>query len=186
MRFSTLPVLEHPLIELRPLTEGDMADWAAYLNLPAVYEHTSWNAPSATDLLVHEGSHRSGEWDAPMRLAIALRESGELVGTVGFHSVSSHNRSLELAFDLRPSHWGLGFASAAARAVVQWAHHTAGFIRVQATALPSNHRSIRTLERLGFEREGLLRAYRMVRGVPGDFDVYSRVFDLEITEGSRP
>ncbi len=56
-----------------------------------------------------------------------------------------------------------------------WAHAHVGIARVQATVLDSNARSLRVLERCGFRREGLLRSYRMVRGTPGDFWMYSHL-----------
>ncbi|MEO2219574.1 GNAT family protein [Chromobacterium vaccinii] len=50
-----------------------------------------------------------------------------------------------------------------------------GLARIQATVLPENTRSIRVLERVGFQREGLLRSYRMVRGPSRDFWMYSHI-----------
>lgn len=59
--------------------------------------------------------------------------------------------------------------------LVDWAHGHVGLLRVQATALSSNTRSMKVLERCGFEREGLLRSYRLVRGQPGDFWMFAHV-----------
>jgi RimJ/RimL family protein N-acetyltransferase len=53
----------------------------------------------------------------------------------------------EIAYDLAPEGWGRGLASAAVRALVTWA----------------------------FAEAGLLRRYRLVRGVPGDFWMFSRL-----------
>jgi RimJ/RimL family protein N-acetyltransferase len=39
---------------------------------------------------------------------------------------------------------------------------------MQATVLQIHATSIRLIERADFEREGLLRSYRMVRGTQGD------------------
>jgi ribosomal-protein-alanine N-acetyltransferase len=41
--------------------------------------------------------------------------------------------------------------------------------------LTSNSRSIEVLQRCGFKREGLMRSWRIVRGKPGDFWMYSHV-----------
>lgn len=46
------PGLAHPRIALRPLRASDLPDWFAYLRLPQVYEHTSWNVAAPQDLLV--------------------------------------------------------------------------------------------------------------------------------------
>ena len=59
--------------------------------------------------------------------------------------------------------------------VVGWAHEHAGMARIQATVLESNARSISVLERCGFELEGLMKSFRMVRGKPGNFYMYAHV-----------
>ncbi|WP_425531288.1 GNAT family N-acetyltransferase [Metallibacterium scheffleri] len=60
-------------------------------------------------------------------------------------------------------------------ALVSWAHSAASIVRVQATVLESNARSIAVLERCGFAREGLLRSYRKVCGRHGNFYMYAHV-----------
>jgi ribosomal-protein-alanine N-acetyltransferase len=45
--------------------------------------------------------------------------------------------------------------------------------RVQATVEPCNAASQRVLEKLGFQREGLLRSYTSYRGERGDVYLYS-------------
>ena len=114
------------------------------------------------------------------RFAIALRSTGQIVGTAGFHTVSSYNRTAELAYDLTPPYWGHGIATHVATVLTAWAHERCGMLRVQAAALRSNERSLKVLVRCGFEREGLLRSYRMVRGTPGDFWLHSHVVPMAI------
>jgi [ribosomal protein S5]-alanine N-acetyltransferase len=173
VRFTALPTLEHELVTLRPLAPADIAQWYEYLAMPVVFEHTSWNVTSPEQL-----QHYAAQSELPstlLRLALAERLSGKLVGTIGFHTVSLENRSAELAYDLAPAWWGKGIASEACKAMVQWAHSHVELIRVQATVLTSNNRSIAVVQRCGLEREGLLRSYRIVRGKPGDFWMYSHV-----------
>jgi RimJ/RimL family protein N-acetyltransferase len=113
--------------------------------------------------------------DSVRRLAIVDNQSQQLVGTIGFHTVSSANQTAEIAYDIAPSHWGKGVASAVCDAVTRWSFSAYGFVRVQATVLHTNARSENVLRRCHFQREGLLRSYRMVRGTPGDFMLYSRL-----------
>ena len=152
--------------------------WYDYLSMPEVFEHTSWDLKSADELepYVHEPEPRTAA--SRLRLAIALRQTGQLVGTVGFHTVSAENRSAEIAYDLSPTVWGNGIATYVCGLAVGWAHSSAGVIRVQATVLESNVQSVAVLQRCGFAREGVLRSYRMVRGVPGNFSMYSHVVPL--------
>jgi ribosomal-protein-alanine N-acetyltransferase len=175
MQFEALPTSDHPEIELRPIEQGDLPVWLAYLRLPEVYRHTSWNNPTLEDLSPYVCSSAMRTPGNLLRLAIASRVSNELVGTVGFHTVVPLNRSAELAYDLSPHLWGRGIATHVVKLVTRWAHEQAHVLRVQATTLESNERSIQLLERAGFKREGLLRSYRQVRGEPGNFFMYSHV-----------
>jgi ribosomal-protein-alanine N-acetyltransferase len=181
VHFSRLPELQHPQLRLRPLQAEDLPVWAAYLNEPVVFEHTSWDHPSAADLALYLGSDARREPGHLLRLAIATQQDDALVGTVGFHTVWPNHRSAELAYDLAPRHWGRGWMGAAAAQMLRWAHEEVGLLRVQATVLASNARSRRTLERLGFVQEGLLRSYRLVRGRPGDFHIYAHVLPMAET-----
>src|SRR4051812_2356867 len=178
MLFEALPTASHDLVSLRPIVEADLPAWYAYLSVPAVFEHTSWNLSSPSELLPYVWAPEAFTASSLLRLAIALRSTGDLVGTAGFHTVSPQNRSAELAFDLSPSVWGKGIATYVCQLLVAWAHADVGLLRVQATVLESNARSAAVLERCAFIREGLLRSYRLVRGHPGNFFMYSHVHPL--------
>jgi RimJ/RimL family protein N-acetyltransferase len=173
--YRAIPKSEHELVELRPIVQADLAHWYEYLSMPVVYEHTSWSLRSPSDLASYVEELAPATAESALRLAVVLRASGELIGTVGFHSVSSRDRRAELAYDLAPHMWGKGLATYLAMLLVAWAHEQASVGRVQATVLLSNERSARVLERCGFAFEGVLRSYRMVRGVPGNFGMYAHL-----------
>ena len=175
MHFTHLPELKHEVVCLRALEVSDIYQWYDYLRLPVVFEHTSWNVKAASELAPNAWSAQELSASSPVRFAIALKADNRLVGTAGFHTVSPANQTAELAYDLAPEMWGKGIATAVCKELVTWAHACANTIRVQATVLESNDRSARVLVRLGFSREGLLRSYRLVRGVPGNFYMYSHV-----------
>jgi [ribosomal protein S5]-alanine N-acetyltransferase len=173
MQYNALPSLDHPLVWLREMRADDIAPMFRILNQPAVYEHTSWNLTAASDLQAYGAQERTP--GSMTRFAIVRRDGGAFVGSAGFHSVSPGNRTAEIAYDLAPEVWGHGIARAACKALARWAFDDVGLVRVQGTTLVSNLRSQRVLEACGFEREGLLRRYRLVRGTPGDFWMYSRL-----------
>lgn len=175
MHFTHLPRLNHDTVGLRPLEASDMEDWYDYLSLPLVYEHTSWNVQAASELAPYAWSAQAHSGSSPLRFAIARKSDNRLVGTAGFHTVSHMHQTAELAYDIHPEWWNQGIAAAVGAELVNWAHTCANTIRVQATVLETNTRSARLLARLGFAKEGLLRSYRLVRGVPGNFFMYSHI-----------
>ena len=181
MQFESLPQTAHALVTLRPIAAADIPVWYDILSTPAVFEHTSWNVRSPDELAHYAWSPAAREPSALVRFAIALRSNNQLIGTAGFHTVSHQNRTAELAYDLAQPFWGKGIATHVCGLLTSWAHTSARLIRVQATVLSSNERSAKVLQRCGFEREGLLRSYRLVRGQPGDFVLYSHVTSGEAT-----
>ena len=138
-------------------------------------EHTSWNLTGPEDLEARLALFDSAAADSPIRLAIVDLGGCRLAGTIGFHAVSARDASAELAYDLSPDYWGRGIATAICRTVTLWSYEALRLQRVQAIVLETNTRSERVLCKCGFEYEGLLRSYRRVRGVPGNFKMYSRL-----------
>ena len=79
-----------------------------------------------------------------------LRQTGEFVGCAGLKPYDVARGVYELGFHLRAAFWGAGYATEAARAVIEHA-----FASLQPAALvaghnPRNHASKRVLEKLGF------------------------------------
>ncbi|MFM2085429.1 MAG: hypothetical protein RLZZ237_298 [Pseudomonadota bacterium] len=179
MPAPSLPPCNHPLVEIRPLLAADIPHWYAYLRDPEVVRHTSWKLRDIHDLYALFNSYQIAGAETPLRFAIAERcadgSTGRLIGTLGFNQRSVQHRQAEIAYDLAPAWWGRGIATAVCVAAGEWALQSQRCLRVQACVLDTNAASIRVLEKAGFEREGCLRAYRMVRGAPGNFFMYARV-----------
>ncbi|KMN76598.1 hypothetical protein VK98_20545 [Chromobacterium sp. LK11] len=175
MNVITPPSIDLQGFSLRPMEMLDIPDWYDYLRLPEVAPHLRWELQSAADLAPLVQAYRSEEPGAPLRLAIVDDDSGGLAGSVGFDAVWPEDRSAEINFDLAPAYWGRGLGQAACQAVTAWAFAGCRLYRVQAVARDGNRRAERLLRGCGFQYEGLLRAYRQVRGEPGDFKMFARL-----------
>ncbi|MGG2101244.1 GNAT family N-acetyltransferase [Stenotrophomonas sp. NRRL B-14846] len=140
------------------------------MHFPGLCIDTGENAPACPS---HACRHPACAVARPLRASDTADD--QLIGTVGLNGVDPWHGRGELAYDLDPRWQGQGLATHAARGVLDWAHGTCGLVRIQATVLDSNARSIALLERLGMQREGRLRAYRHVRGQPRDFWMYAHV-----------
>ena len=175
MRITNPPATRIEGIALRQIEPGDCKAWFDYLRLPQVFERTSWNLHSVEDLQTTLESCLHDGPTSPMRMAVVDQSTGQLVGTIGLHTISDVNRSAEIAYDFAPSHWGLGLATRLCETVTSWSFRELDLHRLQATVLVGNLRSERVLSRCRFRHEGLLRGFRMVRGHPGDFNIFSRL-----------
>jgi RimJ/RimL family protein N-acetyltransferase len=170
------PVLSVGDFRLRPLRAGDAVPWSAYLSDPRVTVHTSWGATdlATIDSLIHR-LQADYATKASWRWAIARDADDCLVGVCGFSTWSTVHRAAELVYDLSPDYWSRGIVTRSVQAVLEWGFSDARLNRVQAVVLPSNRSSIAVLDRCGFTKEGVLRQYRVVRGEPQDFLLYSRL-----------
>lgn len=109
------------------------------------------------------------------RWAIATCDEDQLVGTCGFHRIDPGHGDAELGYEIAPAHWGRGLATSSVRAAVNWAFTASVIRRIHAYVWVGNVASIRVLEKSGFQREGVLRAFRVCRGEPRDYLLYARL-----------
>jgi ribosomal-protein-alanine N-acetyltransferase len=168
------PTIELAGVRLRPLRPEDAALWHAYLSDPQVTELTSYAEMSLPAVESMLADYRRGFASGlSCKWAIALQGDDTLIGTCGFNEWSRTHGWAELAYELARSHWGRGIATQAVAACLRRAFADEGFTRVHAFVMVGNVRSERVLERAHFTREGCLRSYRICRGQPRDFWVFS-------------
>lgn len=101
----------------------------------------------------------------------AIFYGDNLIGIVGATRDSAYEYGL--AYHLGKEYWGQGFATEAAKAVVDEAFRVMDIIRVSADALTTNPASSRVLEKVGMKYEGCQRMKFHRNGVHGDFNIYS-------------
>jgi RimJ/RimL family protein N-acetyltransferase len=158
---------------MAPMAVSDAEEWAEYATLPEATRFTSTVARSAADIVSMIERTLSGDPNAPVLFSMREPSSGRFVASVGFHTVSSLNRTAEVTYTVRPEFWGKGLATAACTAAVRWAFQHKQWVRVQATTLEEHVASQRVLLKCGFALEGKLRNFRIVRGEPRDFLLYA-------------
>ena len=87
--------------------------------------------------------------------AVTLIETGEFLGAAGLQLELEHSRA-ELGYWIGRPHWGSGYATEAAGAVLQYAFDDLKLNRVFAGHFAANPPSGRVLEKIGMLREGTL------------------------------
>ena len=94
---------------------------------------------------------------------LAMTESsGPPFGSVGIYRDGPHHA--EMGFAVSRDRWGQGYATEAARAVLEFGFADLGVRRIWATCRPENVGSCRVLEKIGMIREGHLREHVLIRG----------------------
>lgn len=96
-------------------------------------------------------------------------------GWVSLRNVDWINKSASLGFSIAPWAEGKGIARQGVSQVLDLAFGPGRMQRVEADCDIDNERSQRLLERLGFQREGTLRAFARMPGGRRDFYLYSLI-----------
>lgn len=150
-----IPELETERLLLRALRPEDLDAYAAMYADPEVMRYLEYGRPldraaAWRSMALHVGHwwlRGYGQW------ALVERLSGELVGRAGLWQPEGWP-GLEVGWLLGRRHWGMGFATEAGGAAVEYAFRVVGVDHVISLIRPENEASIRVAERLGerFER----------------------------------
>ena len=92
-----------------------------------------------------------------IRWIVTLKGDDRMIGSVGLFAFHEQNRLAEIGYALAREHWGRGYMNEALTAAIDYGFGPFGLRRIEADTHPHNAASVKTLERLGFTREGLLR-----------------------------
>lgn len=91
------------------------------------------------------------------QFAMTLKESGKLIGDVGIRRANAEARVADLGYELDPRYWGNGYATEAARAMLEFGFEQLHLHRVWAQCVADNVSSAHILEKIGMRQEGRLR-----------------------------
>lgn len=103
-------------------------------------------------------STHADNWSRNSVLALAVcdRQSQDLLGAVSLH-VDEMHRHGEIGYWIGAKYWGNGYATEAARAMVDYGFTELGLHRVQARHFIRNPASGRVLQKIGMTLEGTHR-----------------------------
>ena len=103
--------------------------------------------------MIERGQNIPNLYDIPPDIAVTLTETKELVGLLSFNTINHRFRAVEVGWMFHLAHRGKGYASEAARALMNYGFSTLGLHRIIATCDPRNVSSVRIMEKLGMRRE---------------------------------
>jgi [ribosomal protein S5]-alanine N-acetyltransferase len=148
-------VLRTERLALHPVTPGDHAALLAHWTVPEVcrflFDGVAPSAAEVTEAINDStrdfGRSGYGLWLIHKNLARPELVGPELVGTTGLRPLEG--LGLEVFYSLTPGSWGQGYATEAARAVLDHALGPLGLPEVLAEVDAGNTASIAVVERLG-------------------------------------
>jgi ribosomal-protein-alanine N-acetyltransferase len=170
-------ILETRRLRLRlPLMADAQAIFEEYAQDPAVTKYLTWRPHKEIGETYDYLRRCLAGWDSASAFTWVLtrKEDGELLGMV---EIRIGEYKADLGYVLARSHWGHGFMPEAVGALVDLAMSSDGIFRVWAVCDIDNAASARVLEKVGMQKEGLLRRWIIhpsVSDEPSDCFCYSK------------
>jgi len=153
------PSLETERLLLRPLSAGDLEFVFQHFSDPDVNRYLLDDEPVATreqaQAIVDFYSPPTGK--SYNRWVLVSKADQRPIGTCGYHQWHKVHHRAEIGYDLEKASWRQGFMTEALWAILRHGFEHMKLNRIEAFVYPENDASLRILERLGFQKEGLLR-----------------------------
>jgi RimJ/RimL family protein N-acetyltransferase len=144
---------------LREFVADDWRDVLAYQRDSRYLRYYAWTDRSEDDVRAFVQMFLDFQAEQPRRkfqLAVTL-DGGQLIGNCGIRRKPENEWEADIGYELAPEHWGRGYATEAARAMVAFGFRELGLHRVSSWCIADNVASARVLEKLGLRLEGRLR-----------------------------
>ena len=165
-------ILETDRLMLRPITLDDAEDLFEYASDP---ENTKHTFPTHQSIEETEWVISNLFMSSPLgNFAIELKENGKMIGTCDLR-VNESEKSAELAYAINKKYWGNGYAPEAAKRLLELAFQDLKIERLWAKFSSKNPASGRVMEKIGMEKEGILRHTKNLCGDFVDQVIYSRI-----------
>lgn len=149
--------------------------WIDHADVSGVYQLYSdhqvtrfWNQSAFTHLddahIYIESIHHGFDDGHLFQWGICLKGNQKLIGTCTLSNISAVQGHANLGIAIASGHWGHGYGREAMNTLIRYAFTELGLRRLEADVNPHNAACLKSLEALGFKREGYLRQRWLVDG----------------------
>ena len=158
------------LTERLILREFEADDWSAvlaYQSDPRYLRYYHWTERTPGEVREFVNTFVTQQDEHPrtkFQLAVVLKLDHQLIGSCGIRMASPDAYEADIGYELDPQHWGQGYATEAARAIVRFGFTELGLHRIWAHCIAENLGSVRVVEKVGMRPEGRLREKEYFKG----------------------
>jgi ribosomal-protein-alanine N-acetyltransferase len=173
--FKGNPTFETDRLILRKLTIKDAPDIFEYASDSEVPKYMLWDAHKSIEdtkafirsRLAAYRKDEAGEW------ALVLKETGKLIGCLGFTVCDVKNKRCEIGYVLNRKYWGNGYMPEAASRVIEFVFKDMGLNRVECYHFADNDKSGRVMQKAGMSYEGMARQKAFAKDRIWDVKMYA-------------
>lgn len=160
--------METDRLKLREISWDDLEAIHDFNSIPEVDKFNTMGLPESieetrqivkTSIEAQNHIDRSNyEWK------VVLKETGEMIGLCGLFLSNDKYKSGEIYYKLNPKYWNQGFATEIAKRLVKSGFEDFKLHRIEAGVAVNNFRSIKVLDKVGMQHEGIRRKILPIRG----------------------
>ena len=187
--FSHFPILDTSRLHLREMTPQDVTALLKHFGNPEVIKYIDMQ-PIKTREQADEWLRWMGSYFAAhdgLRWGITLQQDRTFIGSAGIHNWNREARYAEIGYDIAQPYWGNGYATEVTHAIINFGINHMHLNRIEADIIAGNDASIRVLEKLGFQQEGILRERTYKDGKYHDILLFGLLSkDFEISRITHP
>ena len=143
-----IPTVRTERLTLRAFEEPDIDAWSAVLADPEGQRYVGGVMTPLETWLRLASYQGHWQWRGYGQWAVVETSSGRLVGRAGLWFPLGWPER-EVGWHLARDVWGLGYATEAGQAAIEWGRETLGLTRIASVIHRDNARSIAVAERLG-------------------------------------
>jgi [ribosomal protein S5]-alanine N-acetyltransferase len=172
--------LETERLILRDFVKEDWQRVLEYQSDPMYLRYYDWTerTPEAVqDFVGWFLDHQQQDPRFKFQLAVTLKSNNLLIGNCGVRMDKVDAVEADIGYELDPQHWNHGYATEAARAILDFGFSRFGVHRIWAHCVADNFGSAHVLEKLGMKLEGRLREKEFYKGRWWDTLMYAILAD---------
>ncbi len=160
---------------IRRMEMDDARDIFEYGRDRQVARHVLWDAyisiaEARAYVRCMQRKYRLGE---PASWCIELKETGRVIGTIGYMWYQRDHNAAEVGYSLARDMWNKGIMTEALERVIQYSFEDMMMHRVEAQHEVDNPASGAVMKKCGMRHEGTLRGRLMNKGRYVDVDLYA-------------
>lgn len=187
---KNLPKIYCKRIIIRKIEKSDAKNMFEYAKNKEVAKHVLWDAHRSVEdsMSVINYIQRLYKLGEPSSMAIALKDSNRIIGTIGYSKIDIEHNSAEIGYSLDMLEWNKGYMTEALMAMIDFSFRYLRLNRLEAQHELDNPASGVVLKKCGFVEEGLLRKRLYNKTTYADVKLYSILYEdykniLEVRNG---
>ncbi|AKM19492.1 MULTISPECIES: GNAT family N-acetyltransferase [Geobacillus] len=173
--FGDLPTLTTERLILRKLTLDDAYDLFDYASNPENCKYLPWRPHHTIEDSIQflEFVIKSYKEGSLAPWGIVSKADNKMIGTIDIVKWLPNHHKAEIGFVLSYKYWGKGLAVEAANKIIEFGFDKMELNRIEAFAMIENVQSLRVLQKLGMQFEGVMREHWYIKGKFRDMAIYS-------------